>query len=430
MQGNLNQFFYRNSHKNLILIFCFSNSELSSETKSNPTFKIIEQPRYGSLSLLSFGQSSSHDIVHEFTQDDIIKNRIVYEAFANVEIIYPMNEIITDRIRYELRALNVQTAQGVLVINIFNNHSDSNDLMNQFLMKNNYLSYLGMTTMFKEQFFLLLFFFILFLVLLIPVLMIIIRSLCFASAKSKSKSTKCSNSNNNDYVTQTLSPTTTTTTVPQPPPPTTTTTQTDHSSTITHSSSSYCSRPNLDSSTSHYSSNATFNNDHSIIRNDHNDVIGSKSSPFNHDFDQTINLQLLKRDGHKKYGHDEIMSPLPPPSLYFINDYHNYDSPTRNNRCWNNNKQINDTDEDVLDDGGESQSDDTIDIANIHNDNFFPSKNQKSLQHLTCSYSPPFPFGSNENDDYQNDRIITTTTTMTNRNEFDSNLNNKNQYWI
>nr|XP_027195473.1 chondroitin sulfate proteoglycan 4-like [Dermatophagoides pteronyssinus] len=168
--------------KSLINIDHVDASELSSETKSNPTFKIIEQPRYGSLSLLSFGQSSSHDIVHEFTQDDIIKNRIVYEAFANVEIIYPMNEIITDRIRYELRALNVQTAQGVLVINIFNNHSDSdhsNDLMNQFLMKNNYLSYLGMTTMFKEQFFLLLFFFILFLVLLIPVLMIIIRSLCF-----------------------------------------------------------------------------------------------------------------------------------------------------------------------------------------------------------------------------------------------------------
>lgn len=392
-----------------------------------PIFKIIEQPRYGSVSLLSFGlQSSSsktndsrihnghyQDIVTEFNQDYILQNRIVYQAFANVEIIYPSNDILTDRIVYELHGSNVQTARGVLVINIFNNQSSTtnDELMNQILMKNNYLSYLGMT-MLKEQFFLL-FFVIIFILFLIPALLIIGR-LCFVQSKSKSKTqTKCMNDNN-----FTMAPTlTTTTTVP--------TTQTNQSnSTITHSTSSasFCSRPNIDhhSSVSHYSSSTAI-----TVPNLHG---SKKSSPFN--LENTIDLQLLQKSNDKKYKHDE-MSPLPPPSLYFINDHHHYDYSPRN-RCYNQNNNKIHTDqidemnnEDVVLDSGESQSDDTVDIANIDD------HHHHHFSHLARSYSPPFPFGSNKDGNDQNDdRDDGTTTATTMANRFAFNNCNKNQYWI
>src|SRR5687768_14709156 len=93
-------------------------------TNSEPKFVIISHPIYGYLKLLSKHKKSENRIkrsnnedLTEFTFEDIIRNRISYVAYNNLDLTYP-NEILVDAVHYEVSAHNVAPALGKLVINI------------------------------------------------------------------------------------------------------------------------------------------------------------------------------------------------------------------------------------------------------------------------------------------------------------------------
>lgn len=95
-----------------------------------PKFRVKTNPKFGVLKKFVSEKETNnrvkrktwHKSLTEFTNDDIIKNRVVYIADHNLDlsVFYP-NEVLTDVIGYELSAHNVPTASGVLVINIFDN---------------------------------------------------------------------------------------------------------------------------------------------------------------------------------------------------------------------------------------------------------------------------------------------------------------------
>lgn len=107
------------------------HSELALRTNSNPIFKIVTQPRYGHFKVLQFGESQDLEKdgegVKEFSHEEIIRNRIVYLAKTNLDLSYP-NEMLIDVIDYQLSAPKVQDAHGVLVVNVFRNRSTYVDI--------------------------------------------------------------------------------------------------------------------------------------------------------------------------------------------------------------------------------------------------------------------------------------------------------------
>ena len=104
---------------------------MASITISVPKFKVKSNPKFGVLKkFVSEKQNNgkrdkrkaSYKMLTEFTNEDILNNRVAYIADHNLDlsVFYP-NEVLTDVIAYELSAHNVPTASGVLVINIFDN---------------------------------------------------------------------------------------------------------------------------------------------------------------------------------------------------------------------------------------------------------------------------------------------------------------------
>ena len=108
-------------------IFYINFSDLAFHTKSIPKFVIVSHPKYGNLKKLNQDTNnqmkrSTYNIgrnFSDFTHEDIANNKILFVANDNLDLSYP-NEILVDHVHYEVRALNVQSAFGVLVINILN----------------------------------------------------------------------------------------------------------------------------------------------------------------------------------------------------------------------------------------------------------------------------------------------------------------------
>lgn len=84
-------------------------------------------PKYGYLTKLRFGvdpKGTRTTEIDRFTHDDILHNRIAYVAYADTP--YTVAEMIIDTVNYNLTAASVQEAYGVLVINIFHNRTTTN----------------------------------------------------------------------------------------------------------------------------------------------------------------------------------------------------------------------------------------------------------------------------------------------------------------
>ncbi|XP_054159667.1 chondroitin sulfate proteoglycan 4-like [Oppia nitens] len=109
-------------------------SDLASITNSMPKFSVTSYPKFGVLTKFSNElrpkrKTNTNNLLIDFTNEDIVKGKIAYIADNDLDLNYP-NEIITDVIHYDLRADSVQTASGVVVVNIVKNNlfDKTNDL--------------------------------------------------------------------------------------------------------------------------------------------------------------------------------------------------------------------------------------------------------------------------------------------------------------
>ena len=103
---------------------------MSLITNSVPKFTIKSNPKFGYLKRINQlnqdqinkskrveRKTDQDHLLTQFTNDDVMSGQIAYIADNDLDLSYP-NEIITDVIHYDLSADSVQTASGVLVVNI------------------------------------------------------------------------------------------------------------------------------------------------------------------------------------------------------------------------------------------------------------------------------------------------------------------------
>ena len=284
-------------------------------------FKILAPPRYGFFQLLHFRENDNVPKSIEnlkqtsFSQEDIIRNRIAYVTLPDLDLSYP-NEMLIDVIHYELSAFNVQVAHGILVVNIFSNRSNV-ALETNLVSTDNYLRTIDVKL---SRELLIITFTITVSLVLVVCLLVIIRTCacrkhhhhsCPHQGTIKSLPPNL-NETNRQYSSTSLR-------------------QTDCSS---HSGSEQNSGSALAS--------GQVNNFH----HHHQQYELPKISPENVKksrsinrtiFDEIINcssdLMQNKMDPNGKFSDksEKDISPLPPPSLYFINDTTLEDRPVWNN---------------------------------------------------------------------------------------------------
>lgn len=81
----------------------------------------MKELKYGVFKMLRFGEMAGEgpgDVIYEFTHDHIIRNRVAYVPKASLAT---YDEILIEVVSYELSARNVQNAHGVFVVNIVKN---------------------------------------------------------------------------------------------------------------------------------------------------------------------------------------------------------------------------------------------------------------------------------------------------------------------
>lgn len=271
-------------------MFC---SELAFKTNSNPKFTVTIKPKYGRLVKLNFNEPNlnvktallvSNKELMEFTQEDILTNRISYVANNQLDLTYP-NEMLIDIIHYRLSAPEVQDAKGILVVNILENKTQTEKTLNPDVNRFKLLS-LELTS---ET--LLLTFGAMIALILIICLVLLLRLCPFKRAKQSQPSGGTS----------------------------------DSMKTLAHTATT-----NMECSSRDYSNSSLRHTDCSTksSSNSMDNVNGERkeqypvykppsmiSSKYSSDVPDSYSSTLAKHTNR----HDDVL-PLPPPLLYFIND--------------------------------------------------------------------------------------------------------------
>lgn len=265
----------------------FLCSELALKSNFNPRFRILQELRYGTFRMLRFGDTGkADDVIYEFTHENIIHNQVVYVANANNDL-DGYNEILIEIVHYELSSRNVQNANGVFVVNIVKNSTETGS---ELIKHSSY----DVGIMLSNETIIILFTSCIFLILLVAFIAI----LKFCSRKTSNESF-----NKNDSVK----------TLP---------------------------RNNLDNSSREYSNNSSLKQTDCSIRS-------SSSSPFDNNNLINVDVPSISPSMIKKFERTNLnrnkqeladysgqlfmrcdnvndklhdISPLPPPSLFFINE--------------------------------------------------------------------------------------------------------------